>query len=113
MKTGNITAKADVFVLLFVIANAFAEHGMKKIENTTWLIMSKDRILVAKGTPRNRHMVKLQDHIDGKDKKRLLSYSTYGKALSAIKTSGFYGFYKTPREEHLEPVEVKTTMEFE
>ena len=83
-----------------------------RIENTTWLIMTKDRSLVSKGTPRNRCMVNLQDHINGNDKKRLLSYSTRGKALGAIKSSGFYDFYKTPREEYMEPVEVKTTMEF-
>ena len=55
---------------------------------TIWLIMSKDRQYVAKGTPRNRYMVSVDDK---KDKKRYLTYSSKGMAESGFKNFGFYG----------------------
>ena len=55
---------------------------------TVWLIMSKDRSLVAKGTPRNRELVRVDDP---KDTKRYLTYSSKAKAESGFKVSGFYG----------------------
>lgn len=50
--------------------------------------MSKNRTLVAKGTPRNRELVRV-DNL--KDTKRYLTYSSKGKAESGFKISGFYG----------------------
>lgn len=59
------------------------------IEKTkVWLIMSKDRQFVAKGSVRNRHLIRIDDK---KDKKRYLSYSSKAKAESAFTVSGFYG----------------------
>lgn len=55
---------------------------------TVWVIMSKDRKLIAKGNVRDRHLVPVDD---SEDKKRILTYSTKGKATAAFKTSGFYG----------------------
>ena len=63
-----------------------------EINNTTvWLIMSKDRQYVAKGTPRNRYLIRL-DNV--KDKKRYLTYTSRGKAEAAF--SNGLGFYSNP-----------------
>ncbi len=53
-----------------------------------WLIMSKDRQFVAKGTPRNRYMVSVDDK---KCKKRYITYSSKSMAEAGFKYSGFYG----------------------
>lgn len=61
-----------------------------EIENTTvWLIMSKDRQWVAKGTPRNRYLINLSNI---KDKKRYLTYTSKGRAEAGFSNGlGFYG----------------------
>lgn len=51
-----------------------------------YLIMSKDEQLIARGVPRNRYIC----HIDEKTNKRLLTYSSKGKAISAFTDCGFY-----------------------
>lgn len=61
---------------------------MKIIEKTVWVIMSKDRQLIAKGTPRNRYLIRVDDE---SDKKRLLTYDSKGRAEAGYKVSGFYG----------------------
>jgi len=79
-----------------------------------WVIMSKDRGLIAKGNVRDRHLVPAADvH----NKKRILTYTTKGKAESAMTVSGFYGQelidgYKSRDDlsKHLEPVLVKLQM---
>jgi hypothetical protein len=75
-----------------------------------WLIMSKDRQYVAKGTPRNRYMISIDDK---KDKKRYLTYSSKGMAESGFKNSGFYGC-KKPRggepTDYYEAVECEMTL---
>lgn len=53
-----------------------------------WVIMSKDRSLIAKGNVRDRRLIPASDVHDNK---RLLTYMTKGKAASAMKVSGFYG----------------------
>jgi len=80
-----------------------------------WVIMSKDRTLIAKGTPRNRCLVRV---VDEKDQKRLLTYNSKGRAESAFKISGFYGEqnlpnyeYSKPLSEYLEAVEVSFKVE--
>lgn len=78
-------------------------------KQTVWVIMTKDRKRIAKGTPRSRYMV---DFDDEEDKKRYLTYSSKGKAESAFKRNGFYEFYEDDREKFLEAVEVTITMEF-
>lgn len=53
---------------------------------TVWVIMSKDRKVIGKGTPRNRELVFVDDE---KDKKRYLTYSSKGMAESGFKYSFF------------------------
>ena len=61
-----------------------------EIENKkVWIIMSKDRKVIAKGTPRNRELVFTDDL---KDKKRLLTYSSKGMAESGFTKSFFYQY---------------------
>jgi hypothetical protein len=74
-----------------------------------WLIMSKDRKFVAKGTPRNRELVRTDDV---KDTKRYLTYSSKAKAEAGYTVSGFYGMhqlegysYSLPISDFLEAVE--------
>jgi hypothetical protein len=75
-----------------------------------WLIMSKDRQFVAKGTPRNRYMVSVDDK---KCKKRYITYSSKGMAEAGFKCSGFYGS-AIPRgvdpEDYYEAVECELTL---
>lgn len=81
-----------------------------EIENKkVWVVMSKDRKVIAKGTPRNRELV-FVDNL--KDKKRLLTYSSKGMAESGFNKSFFYQ-YKidtkyTPSD--LEAVEVQMSI---
>lgn len=56
------------------------------IEENTFLIISKCGQLVAKGTPRNRYIC----HIDEKNNKRFITYSSLGRANSGYQDSGFY-----------------------
>ena len=57
-------------------------------DKTVWVIMSKDRQYIARGTPRNRYLVRTDDD---KNIMRYLTYSTKGKAEAGFKVSGFYG----------------------
>lgn len=90
-------------------------------KETVWVIMTKCRKYIAKGTPRNRYLVAVDDP---KDKKRYLTYTSKGKAESAFKVSGFYTYNiddfpydkRTKKtDEYLEAVEcemiIKTTEE--
>jgi len=79
---------------------------MEKItESKIWLIMSKDRKIVAKGTPRNRRLVLVAD----KDKKRFLTYTSRGMAEAGFKYNGFYGMGLLGEGE-LEAVEATITI---
>lgn len=77
--------------------------------DTTFVIMSKCRQYIAKGAPRNRYLV----HVDNvKDKKRILTYNSKGKAESAFMVSGFYTYglknfpyERMDEEDYLEAVE--------
>ena len=84
-----------------------------ELENKkVWLIMTKCRKFIAKGTPRNRELISVDDK---KDKKRFLTYSSKGMAESAFKTSGFSTWrakdfpydnsFGADRTEYLEAVE--------
>jgi hypothetical protein len=84
-----------------------------ELENKkVWLIMTKCRKFIAKGTPRNRELISVDDK---KDKKRFLTYSSKGMAESAFKTSGFSTWrckefpydnsFGSDRTEYLEAVE--------
>jgi len=85
-----------------------------EIENkTVWIIMSKDRKVVAKGTPRNRCLVLTADL---KCKKRLLTYSSKGMAEAGFNNNWFYQSSlpldsRGYKKEDLEAVEVKMTVQ--
>lgn len=49
--------------------------------------MSKDRKYIAKGTPRSRHIVEVENT---KCNKRVLTYSSKGVAESGFRNNGFY-----------------------
>jgi len=77
--------------------------------------MSKDREWIAKGVPRNRYLIRVDDK---KDKKRVLTYTSKEKAEAAFKTYGFYdqqlltGSYSiNDLSIWLEAVEIKIKME--
>lgn len=96
-----------------------------KIIEEKWVIMDKNRKVIAKGSPRNRHLVFLDDK---KDKKRFLTYTSEAIARVAYENSGFY--FKTGTsyfentygievnsyesiKPYLEPVKMTITMELE
>jgi len=79
---------------------------MFNTSETKWLIMSKDRKFVAKGTPRSRYLVSVDDE---KDKKRFLTYTTKAKAENGFKKSWFYCAGDITRHD-LEAVEVSVTI---
>lgn len=56
-------------------------------EEKIWVIMSKDRKVIAKGTPRNRYLVHL---FDTKNRLRYLTYTSKAMAESAFKNNFFY-----------------------
>jgi hypothetical protein len=90
---------------------------MKIDSRKVWVIMSKCRKYIAKGTPRNRELIEVNNV---KDKKRFLTYATKGKAESAFKTSGFSTWqikdfpydnsYNADRSEYLEAVECEMSL---
>lgn len=90
-------------------------------EEKIWVIMSKDRKVIAKGTPKNRYLVHLSDT---KNRLRYLTYTSKKMAESAFKTSFFYyrdesgnsfsndGFVPCPYTSNdLEAVEAKLILE--
>ena len=62
-----------------------------------WVIMSKDRTLVAKGIPKDRWLVRADDT---KNKQRILTYDTENKARAGFIYSGFYSDYIPRRDEN-------------
>lgn len=79
--------------------NSYKHH----IYSWVWVIMSKDRKLIATGYPRKRNLTPVAEA----GKERLLTYKTKRTAEAAYRTSGFYGGGNiTWREENLEAVEV-------
>lgn len=76
-----------------------------EIIETVWIIMSKDRTLIAKGVPRNRYLVK----VDAKDKKRILTYTSKKMTENGYLNNWFYGASNI-NEEDLEAVEATLTI---
>ena len=74
---------------------------------TVWIIMSKDKRYIAKGVPRNRHLVEVADE---KDKKRVLTYQSKGRAEAGYKSSWFYTPSRDITPDDIEAVEVQMTM---
>jgi hypothetical protein len=64
------------------------------IEETKWMIISKDRRFIAKGVPRNRWLVP----IDKKTNDRILLYSTEKRAKDAFVNNWFF---TTDESKHL------------
>jgi len=62
-------------------------EGKTIFKKTVWLIMDKKRNVIAKGVPRNRYLI-LVDNL--KDKKRVLTYSSKKMAENGFKSSFFY-----------------------
>lgn len=56
------------------------------IKKTVWVVMTKDRKKIAKGVPRNRYLVDVDDE---KDNKRVLTYAS--KGVAQANSYGFYG----------------------
>lgn len=56
-------------------------------EEKIWVIISKDRKVIAKGTPRNRFLIHFTDT---KSNLRYLTYASKAKAEVAFKNSFFY-----------------------
>lgn len=86
-----------------------------EISEEVWIIVSKDRKVIAKGVPRNRRLVKIDDK---KDKKRILTYASKNKAESAFNDFYFYTYelengedYEDP--ESLEAVKATMTIKFD
>ena len=81
---------------------------MFKSEEYKWIVMDKDRTVIAKGESRYKYLIPIDDK---KDKKRTLFYSTRNRAANCIDGSfmnnGYLGNYKY----HVEPVKVKITIE--
>lgn len=81
------------------------------IRQRKFVIMDKQRIVIAKGTPRNRHLVALSNE---KDKKRILYYNSEALARNAFTNAGFYGNHDPNNSNapyDLEPVAVDLIIE--
>jgi hypothetical protein len=86
------------------------ERDSMKIVRNVWVIMSKDRTVIAKGVPRNRYLIKVDDE---KDNKRILVYQSELRAKKAFMDDWFYagkGTEKIGRED-LEAVKVTEIIE--
>lgn len=68
-----------------------------EIKETVWVIMTKDGKKIAKGVPRNRHLIDVDDKTD---KKRILTYGSKAKAEAGFTVSGFYGGYDYCKDDY-------------
>ena len=77
------------------------------IEEIKWMIVSKDRKFIAKGVPRNRWLVP----VDEKTNDRILLYSSELRAKKAFMDDWFYtkGGAENLKPEDLEAVKVQIT----
>lgn len=85
---------------------------MELNNSKVWVIMSKDRKYIAKGSPRNRYLISVDNLFN--DRKKFLTYSSKGVAEAAFRTNGFYGSiypYGTDLTEVLEAVECHLKLE--
>lgn len=93
---------------------------MKQFKEIVWVIMDKNRNWIAKGVPRNRSLVRIDDQVN---KERLLTYQSKGKATAGFKASGFYNQSAVAEEyglapswsgggQYLEAVEVELVLNF-
>lgn len=76
-------------------------------QKEVWVIMSKDRKYIAKGTPRNRSLELVEDR---RSKKRTLTYASKGVAENAFKNNWFYGRHDL-KPEDMEAILCSLTLE--
>lgn len=79
---------------------------MLEIKETKWVIMDKKRTVIAKGSPRNRWLISVDN---AKDKKRILYYSSQKMAEAGFSV-GFYSQTGRWSDYDLEAVEVEFTI---
>lgn len=74
------------------------------IAETVWVIMSKDRKVIAKGTPRNRWLIPIDCKVD---RKRIITYSSQKMAEAGFKGCWFYSVKESSmyKPEDMEAVE--------
>ncbi len=68
---------------------------LKKVK--AYVIMDKGRTVIAKGIPRNRWLVKVNDEAD---QQRILTYTTEGRAKAGFTGCGFWGNCNIVKEVH-------------
>jgi hypothetical protein len=76
-----------------------------EFKSKCWVIMTKDREVIARGTPRNRELRYVNDTTGSR---RILTYKTEGLARAGYTTSWFYN--RTERKlsrDDVEPVQVE------
>ena len=79
---------------------------MTLFDQTLWVIVTKDRKKIAKGVPRKRYLIPIDDD---KDKKRILTYTSKNKAIAGYRGLGFYGGNRY-EDEDFEALQVKMLM---
>lgn len=67
-------------------------EGTVLMSRRVWLVMDDGRTVVAKGTPRSRNLVRVDDK---KDRKRCMTYNSRGMAEIACRYWG--QFFPSPR----------------
>ncbi len=79
-----------------------------EFKQNKWIIVSKDRKIIAKGIPRNRYLIPVKDT---KDKKRILYYDSQKKAEAGFCSSWFFTNQISEKYEpqDMEAVEVEIT----
>lgn len=83
-------------------------YKLFKSEEYKWIVMDKDRTVIAKGSPGEKYLISINDK---KDNKRILFYSTKNRAKNCNDGS-FYNNSRYPNYKyHVEPVKVKITIE--
>lgn len=70
-----------------------------------WVIMSKDRKVIATGVPRNRKLTS----VDKLNNQRILTYKSKGMAESGFKNNWFYQGSLNYTRENLEAVKMEVT----
>jgi hypothetical protein len=85
------------------------------IEEEVWVVMSKDRHYIAKGVPRDRWLIPVEKK---NDKKRVLTYSSKGRAEASYRSDGYFqvpfeGYDRSKHNiaDYIEPVKVKIKIE--
>lgn len=72
-----------------------------EIKKKLWVLMTKDRKMIAKGVPRSRYLIPI-DNVE--DNKRVITYSS--KGVAEANAWGFYGASEY-KEDDVEAVEAE------